>query len=76
MKNYRKYTLLIMFMACTGILTFGQVAQIINVENRESMTLNGVWKYIVDSCRLPFSQTRTFGYPGRLEQKGPDLRNR
>lgn len=35
-------------MLLSNSLLFAQEPQIINIENRNSMTLNGVWKYIVD----------------------------
>ncbi|MDW7690444.1 glycoside hydrolase family 2 TIM barrel-domain containing protein [Flammeovirgaceae bacterium SG7u.111] len=47
--KYFKYPLLISFiMALSNLAVIGQEAQITNIGNRESMTLNGVWKYIVD----------------------------
>lgn len=36
----------------------GQEPQIINIENRESMTLNGVWKYIVDPYQTGYYDYR------------------
>ena len=37
---------------------WAQVAQITNIENRESMTLNGVWKYLVDPYQTGYYDYR------------------
>jgi beta-glucuronidase len=52
----------------TGLLTFillftitflfGQEPQIINIENRTSLTLNGVWKYVVDPYQTGYYDYR------------------
>jgi beta-glucuronidase len=51
----------LLFTLCittTGILTSGQEPQITNVENREFITLNGVWKYIVDPYQTGYYDYR------------------
>ncbi len=37
-----------LFLLFSNILAVGQERQIINIENRNSLNLNGVWKYVVD----------------------------
>ncbi|MDA3890837.1 MAG: beta-glucuronidase [Salinivirgaceae bacterium] len=53
------FTGLILFsMSLTTSLLFGQESQIINIENRNITTLNGVWKYIVDPYELGYYDYR------------------
>ena len=47
MKRFQTGIFLLILIFMSNII-FAQKLQITNIQNRESMTLNGVWKYIVD----------------------------
>ena len=40
------------------VLLFGQESQITNIENRNALTLNGVWKYVVDPYQTGYYDYR------------------
>jgi len=42
----------------TNILLFGQEPQITNIENRSALTLNGIWKYVVDPYQTGYYDYR------------------
>jgi len=48
--------MLIMFASKS--ISFGQEPQIINIENRASLTLNGIWKYVVDPYQTGYYDYR------------------
>jgi beta-glucuronidase len=58
MRHFRISMLFALCIAFSGILSRGQEPQIINIENRESMTLNGIWKYIVDPYQTGYYDYR------------------
>ena len=49
------FTIILLF---SGALLFGQDPQIINIENRTALTLNGVWKYVVDPYQTGYYDYR------------------
>lgn len=50
--------LITIILFASGTFSIGQEAQIINIENRNTTTLNGVWKYIVDPYELGYYDYR------------------
>ena len=50
--------LLTFILLFTITFLFGQEPQIINIENRASLTLNGVWKYVVDPYQTGYYDYR------------------
>jgi len=58
MKKITLATLLTSLLLSTGSLLFGQDPQIINIENRSALTLNGVWKYVVDPYQTGYYDYR------------------
>lgn len=67
MKRFNYSLLLIPLLVMSENQLFGQESQITNIQNRESMTLNGVWKYIVD----PY-QTGYYDYRLNVRDEQPD----
>ncbi len=49
--------LMVIFLASSNFL-FGQEPQITNIGNRSSLTLNGVWKYVVDPYQTGYYDYR------------------
>ena len=47
-----------LFLLFSNILAVGQERQIINIENRNSLNLNGVWKYVVDPYQTGYYDYR------------------
>jgi len=68
MKHLRLAGLLVIYQFLSVMLTFGQEPQIINVEGRSTMTLNGVWKYVVDPYQTGYYDYRR---EARDEQPNP-----
>lgn len=58
MKKVIFTALLIMIMNSTSSLLFAQEPQITNIGNRTSLTLNGVWKYVVDPYQTGYYDYR------------------
>ncbi len=58
MRHFKKLILLSLCLSFGALLSRAQEPQIINVENRASMTLNGVWKYIVDPYQTGYYDYR------------------
>ncbi len=58
MKRFTLSALLNVFMLATTGYLFAQEPQITNIGNRSSMTLNGVWKYIVDPYQTGYYDYR------------------
>ena len=58
MKRIIYYLVLIVIQAFPNCKLTGQEPLITNIENRESMTLNGVWKYIVDPYQTGYYDYR------------------
>jgi len=47
-----------LFLLFSNMLAVGQERQIINIENRNSLNLNGVWKYVVDPYQTGYYDYR------------------
>jgi len=58
MKRFSFTALLIPFMIIANNFLFAQEPQITNIGNRTSMTLNGVWKYVVDPYQTGYYDYR------------------
>ena len=67
MKRFELVHFLSVMMLLSNSLLFAQEPQITNIENRGSMTLNGVWKYVVD----PY-QTGYYDYRRDVRDQQPD----
>jgi len=58
MKRFSYTGLLMLIMLASKSYSFGQEPQIINIENRASLTLNGIWKYVVDPYQTGYYDYR------------------
>ena len=58
MKRFSYTALLMLIMLASKSYSFGQEPQIINIENRASLTLNGIWKYVVDPYQTGYYDYR------------------
>ena len=58
MKKNTIASVLTFFLLFSGAFLFGQDPQIINIENRSALTLNGVWKYVVDPYQTGYYDYR------------------
>jgi beta-glucuronidase len=58
MKRFTFAGILTTILLITNILLFGQEPQITNIGNRTSLTLNGVWKYVVDPYQTGYYDYR------------------
>lgn len=58
MKRFPITQILIAFMLLSNIHLWAQEPQITNIGNRNSMTLNGVWKYVVDPYQTGYYDYR------------------
>jgi len=58
MKRFKITQLLTAFTLLSNILLFAQEPQITNIGNRTSLTLNGVWKYVVDPYQTGYYDYR------------------
>jgi beta-glucuronidase len=67
MKRFLFTGLMITMVLSSSNISFGQDAQITNTGNRTTLTLNGVWKYVVD----PY-QTGYYDYRREVRDQQPD----
>jgi beta-glucuronidase len=58
MKRLKFTGFLTIILLFTNMLLFGQEPQITNIQNRSGLTLNGVWKYVVDPYQTGYYDYR------------------
>ncbi|HEY3372705.1 MAG TPA: glycoside hydrolase family 2 TIM barrel-domain containing protein [Prolixibacteraceae bacterium] len=58
MKRFNYTGIFTLFLVLLNTLVFGQEPQITNIGNRTSLTLNGVWKYVVDPYQTGYYDYR------------------